>query len=133
MSTVSTDPIADMLTRIRNAASVGKSEVRLPHSKIKETIARELVKNRFLKDVVVEKATPRNTLIITIFSEGTNPKFTSIDRISTPGRRLYASVKDIPHVKNGRGIVIVSTSKGVMSGAEAVKQRLGGELICKVY
>lgn len=133
MSMVSTDPIADMLTRIRNAASVGKHEVRLPHSKLKETIARELVKNRFLQEVVVEKGNPRNTLIITINPEGTNPRFTEITRLSTPGRRLYAGVKDIPRVKSGRGIVIVSTSKGVMSSVDAIKQRLGGELICKVY
>lgn len=130
---VSTDPIADMLTRIRNAAAVGKHEVRMPHSNIKETIARELAKNKFLKDVTVEKGTPRNTLIVTIFEPGTNPSFTELARISTPGRRMYAGANDIPKIKNGRGIVIVSTSKGVMNGFEAVKKRLGGELICKVY
>lgn len=133
MSMVSSDPIADMLTRIRNAASVNKTEVRLPHSNLKETIAKELVKNNFLKSVVVEKGSPRNTLIITINDEGTNPKFTELARVSTPGRRVYASVKEIPKIKSGRGIVIVSTSKGVMSSVEAIKQRLGGELICKVY
>lgn len=130
---VSTDPIADMLTRIRNAAMVGKHEVRLPHSNIKETIARELAKNRFLKDVMVEKGTPRKTLIITICDEGTNARFTEISRMSTPGRRMYAAVSEIPKVKSGRGIVLVSTSKGVMSSTEAIKNRLGGELICKVY
>lgn len=130
---VSTDPIADMLTRIRNAAMVGKHEIRLPHSNIKETIARELVKNKFLKDVVVEKGTPRNTLIITICEEGTNARFTEISRMSTPGRRMYAGVSEIPKIKSGRGIVLVSTSKGVMSNTEAIKNRLGGELICKVY
>ncbi len=130
---VSTDPIADMLTRIRNAINVGKTEVRLPHSKIKETIARELTKNGFLKEVMVEKGTPRNQLIITINKPGENPAITEINRVSTPGRRYYASVKEIPRVKNGRGIVIVSTSKGVMSGFEAAKNRLGGEVICKVY
>jgi len=130
---VSTDPIADMLTRIRNAAAVGKSEIRLPHSNIKETIARELMKNKFLSNVTVEKGTPRNTLIITIFEQGSNPAFTEISRISTPGRRMYAGASEIPKIKNGRGIVIVSTSKGVMNGFEAVKKRLGGELICKVY
>lgn len=130
---VSTDPIADMLTRIRNAAAVGKHEVRLPHSKIKETIAQELVKNKFLRAVVVEKGTPRNTLVITINDEGENARFTEIVRMSTPGRRMYAGVKDIPKVKNGRGMVLLSTSKGVMSGFDAAKQRLGGEVICKVY
>lgn len=130
---VSTDPIADMLTRIRNAILVGKNEVRLPHSNIKETVARELVKNGFLETVVIEKGTPRNQLIITINQPGTNPKITEIQRVSTPGRRYYAGASNIPRVKNGRGIVIVSTSKGVMNGFEAVKNKLGGEIICKVY
>jgi small subunit ribosomal protein S8 len=130
---VSSDPIADMLTRIRNAASVGKNEVRLPHSNIKETVARELAKNGFLKNVVVEKGSPRNQIIITINDEGAPVKFTEIVRMSTPGRRMYASVNKIPRVKNGRGIVLLSTSKGVMSGYDAAKQRLGGEVICKVY
>lgn len=130
---VSTDPIADMLTRIRNAANVNKHEVRVPHSNIKETIAKELVKNGFLKNVVVEKGTPRNELVITINEEGQNARFTELTRMSTPGRRLYTSVKDIPKVKSGRGLVLISTSKGVMSSFEAAKQRLGGEVICKVY
>lgn len=130
---VSTDPIADMLTRIRNAIAVGKTEVRLPHSNMKETVARELAKNGFLSDVMVEKGTPRNQIIITINEAGTNPRITEIQRMSKPGRRFYTGAKDIPKVKNGRGLVIVSTSKGVMNGFEAAKQRLGGEVICKVY
>mgnify|MGYP000939290195 CR=1 FL=1 len=130
---VSTDPIADMLTRIRNAISVGKHEVKLPHSNMKETVARELAKNGFLSKVIVEKGTPRNQIIITINEPGKNARITEIKRVSTPGRRYYASVKEIPRVKNGRGIVLVSTSKGVMSGLEAAKNRLGGEVICKVY
>lgn len=130
---VSTDPIADMLTRIRNAANVGKHEVRMPHSKLKETIARELTKNGYLKTVTVEKGTPRAELVIIINPEGSNVRFTEIKRMSTPGRRLYTNVKDIPRVKSGRGIVLISTSKGVMSSFEAAKQRLGGEVICKVY
>lgn len=133
MSMVSTDPIADMLTRIRNAALVGKHEIKLPHSKIKETIAKELVKNKFLKNVSVEKASPRDTLVIQISNEGENVRFTEITRMSTPGRRFYTNVKDIPKIKSGRGLVLISTSKGVMSGFEAKKQRLGGEIICKVY
>lgn len=133
MSMVSTDPIADMLTRIRNAANVNKHEVRVPHSNIKETIAKELVKSGFLKGVEVEKGTPRAEIIITINEEGQNAKFTELTRMSTPGRRMYTSVKDIPRVKSGRGLVLISTSKGVMSSFEAAKQRLGGEVICKVY
>jgi small subunit ribosomal protein S8 len=133
MSTVSTDPIADMLTRIRNAINVRKNEVALPHSKVKESVARLLKENRFLDDVKVEDATIGKTLRIIINSEGTNARITEIARLSKPGRRDYAKAEKIPVVKRGRGLVIVSTSKGMMTGSEAKKQGIGGELICKVY
>lgn len=133
MSLQSTDPIADLLTRIRNAISVGKNEVRVPSSKMKQAVAEQLKSNGYLADVKVEKATPRDNLVITINKEGENPVITEIDRISKPGRRVYAKVSEIPTIMSGRGMVIISTSKGVMSGHEAAKQRLGGELICKVY
>lgn len=133
MALQSTDPIADLLTRIRNAAMVGKHEISVPTSKLKETVARELKKAGYIKDVVVEKATPRNNLIVTINEPGENVVFTEIARISKPGRRVYAGADDIPRVKSGRGIVLVSTSKGVMTGQKAIKERLGGELLCKVY
>ncbi len=128
-----TDPIADMLTRIRNSINANKNEVRLPHSNLKETVARELVKNRFLSKVDIEKASPRSTLIITIAEEGKAPAITEIARMSTPGRRVYSKASEIPRIKNGRGLVLVSTSQGVMNGFEAAKKRLGGEVICKVY
>ena len=133
MSLQSTDPIADMLTRIRNAINVGKTEVRMPSSKLKETVARVLAKNGYLSEVKTEKKTPRDELIIVINNEGENPTITEIARVSKPGRRVYARSGEIPRVKSGRGVMIVSTSKGVMTGTEAVKNRLGGELICKVY
>lgn len=133
MSMLSTDPIADMLTRIRNAASVGKTEVTLPTSKIKETIARELVEAGYLANVKVEEEKPQSRLVITINKPGTNSVITEIKRLSSPGRRVYARASEIPRVKNGRGIVLVSTSQGVMTGQAAHKARLGGELILKVY
>jgi small subunit ribosomal protein S8 len=133
MALQSTDPVADMLTRVRNASAVGKNEVRLPSSKLKQTVAEQLKKAGYFEAVKVEKAKPQDELVITIFQEGGDPVFTEIERVSKPGRRVYASVSEIPKVKNGRGIVLVSTSKGVMTGVEAIKQRLGGELICKVY
>ncbi|MCL1876939.1 30S ribosomal protein S8 [Candidatus Saccharibacteria bacterium] len=133
MSLQSTDPIADLLTRIRNAIAVGKNEVRLPSSKMKLTIAKELVKNGYLADVKTEKKSPRDELIVLINKEGESPVITEIDRVSKPGRRVYAGVSEIPKVKSGRGVMIVSTSKGIMTGTEAIKNRLGGELICKVY
>ena len=133
MSLQSTDPIADLLTRIRNAIAVGKNEVRLPSSKLKLTVAKELVRAGYLVDVKTEKQAPRDELIVTIARDGDNPTITEIARVSKPGRRVYASASDIPRVKSGRGVMLVSTSKGVMTGSEAVKQHLGGELICKVY
>lgn len=133
MALQSTDPVADLLTRIRNAVMVGKNEVRVPTSKLKETIARELKKAGYLADVTVEKGTPRNTLVITINKDGENAVITEIVRMSKPGRRVYAGVAEIPKVKSGRGIVLISTSKGVMTGNQAIKERLGGELLCKIY
>ncbi len=133
MALQSTDPIADMLTRVRNATMAGKNEVRLPSSKLKQTVAEQLKKAGYLQAVKVEKAKPQDELVITIYEEGRKAVFTEIERVSKPGRRVYAGASEIPQIKNGRGIVLVSTSKGVMTGVEAVKQRLGGELICKVY
>jgi small subunit ribosomal protein S8 len=130
---VSTDPIADMLTRIRNAILVQKREVSLPHSNIKQAVAELLKKNGFLAGVKTIDASIGKTLVITINGENENAKITEIKRSSKPGRRLYVAAKDIPIIKRGRGLVVVSTSKGLMTGNEAKAQRIGGELICSVY
>ncbi len=130
---VSTDPIADMLTRIRNAAAVNKHSVSLPYSKIKETVAKILADNGFLAGVSAEGEGKEKALVVTINGENEAAKITSIARLSRPGRRVYVSADDIPTVKRGRGIVVISTSKGVMAGHEAKAKRLGGELICEVY
>ena len=133
MSLQSTDPIADLLTRIRNAAMVGKAEVRVPTSKLKQVVAEQLVKNHYLVDVTVEAGKPRGTLVVTINRTGESPAFTELARVSKPGRRVYGAAADIPKVKQGRGIVLVSTSKGVMTGGEAAKHKLGGEVLMKIY
>ena len=133
MSLQSTDPIADLLTRIRNAAMVGKTEVRVPISKLKKVVAEQLKKNGYLSDVKVEDGKPRGTLVITINEAGQNTTFTELTRMSKPGRRMYVAASDIPRVKSGRGIVLISTSKGVITGGEVYKQRLGGEVLLKVY
>lgn len=133
MSMQSTDPIADLLTRIRNAKMVGKTEVRVPASKMKQVIAKQLKKNGYLHDVKLEEGNPRDTLVITINEEGQNPTIQEITRLSKPGRRVYVKSAEIPKVKSGRGIVLISTSKGVITGHEAIKQKLGGELLLKVY
>ena len=133
MSLQSTDPIADLLTRIRNASMVGKTEVRVPTSKIKKVVAEALKANKYLVDVKEEAGKPRGTLVITINKPGENSVINEITRLSKPGRRVYVKAEEIPKVKSGRGLVLVSTSKGVITGQQAVKLRLGGELLLKVY
>jgi small subunit ribosomal protein S8 len=133
MSLQSTDPIADLLTRIRNAIMVGKTEVRVPTSKLKLVIAKQLVKNKYINSVVEEKGAPRGELVITINADNENARITEIKRVSKPGRRVYVASADIPKIKSGRGIVLVSTSKGVMNDREARKAQLGGELLLTVY
>lgn len=133
MSLQSTDPIADLLTRIRNAVMVGKNEITVPSSKLKKVVAEELKKAGYIAGVKVEAAKPRDVLVVTINKPGENAAINEIKRLSKPGRRVYVSANDIPKVKSGRGIVLVSTSKGVVTGQEATKQRLGGELLLSVY
>jgi len=133
MSIITTDPIADMLTRIRNAIMVRKTEVSVPHSKSKEAVAKLLVKSGFVDAISVNKEEIGKNIVITLNSESANSPITEIVRMSRPGRRQYVKAKEIPIVKRGRGIVLVSTSQGVMTGAEAKKKNVGGELICKVY
>lgn len=133
MSKTTTDPIADMLTRIRNAILVRKAEVSLPHSKLKESVARLLQESNFVDQVSVSDAPVGKTLTVRINGDDANARITEIVRLSKPGRRHYVNAKEIPVVKRGRGVVIISTSKGLMTGDRARAERVGGELICKVY
>jgi small subunit ribosomal protein S8 len=133
MSTTTTDPIADMLTRIRNAIAVRKVEVSLPHSQVKESVARLLKDSHFIDDVSVKDAPVGKTLTVKLNDEQASARITEIVRLSKPGRRYYVNAREIPIVKRGRGLVIISTSKGLMTGDQAKVQNVGGELICKVY
>ena len=133
MSIQTTDPVADLLTRIRNAIAIGKNEVRVPTSKLKFAVADKLQKTNYLEKVEVEDAKPRGILHIVINNEGENARINEIEKVSTPGRRIYAGVSEIPKVKSGRGTVLISTSKGIMTGQEAVKNKLGGEILVKVW
>ena len=133
MSLQSTDQIADLITRIRNAGMVGKTEIRVPTSKLKVAVAEVLVKNGYLAACDVEEGTPRGMLHVVIANPGENTKINEIEKVSKPGRRVYAAADEIPTVKSGRGMVIVSTSKGLMTGKEAKKNRLGGEILVKVW
>lgn len=130
---VSTDPISDMLTRIRNSIAVSKNIVSMPHSNIKQQVAELLKHSGFIDGVASEGKGIDKKLVITINSEAENARITEIARLSRPGRRMYVSADEIPTVKRGRGVVIISTSKGVMTGDDARKKHVGGELICQVY
>ena len=133
MSIQTTDPVADLITRIRNAIAVAKTEIRVPTSKLKFAVADKLQKTHYLELVEVEDAQPRGILHVVINKEGEAARINEIKKISTPGRRIYAGVSEIPKVKSGRGTVLVSTSKGIMTGQEAVKNKLGGEILVKVW
>ena len=133
MSLQSTDQIADLITRIRNAVMVGKTEIRVPTSKLKQAIVEILVKNGYLASFEIEEGDLRGILHVTIAPEGANAKINEITKISKPGRRVYSGAKELPVVKSGRGMVIVSTSRGLMTGREAKKQHLGGEVLVTVW
>ena len=133
MSIQTTDPVADLITRIRNAIAVGKTEIRVPTSKLKFAVASKLQKTNYIETAELEKAEPRDILHIVINKEGENARINEISKVSTPGRRIYAGVAEIPKVKSGRGTVLVSTSKGIMTGQEAIKNKLGGEILVKVW
>jgi small subunit ribosomal protein S8 len=130
---ISSDPIADMLTRIRNAIAVNSASVTMPHSKLKEQVAKILADNGFIEKVETNEDNGRKALVITINGEDEPAKITEISRLSRPGRRLYVKSPALPTVKRGRGLVVVSTSSGIMTGAQAKAKNLGGELICEVY
>lgn len=133
MSIQSTDQIADLLTRIRNALLIGKNEVYLPTSKLKVAVVEALKKAGYLADFEIIDHAPRNVLHVTIAETGKVPTIHEIDKVSKPGRRVYVAVDEIPKIKSGRGLVLISTSKGIMTGRDAVKNRLGGELLVKVW
>jgi small subunit ribosomal protein S8 len=131
---VTTDPISDMLTRIRNAIAVHKTAVSLPHSNAKEAVANILKEHKYISGVkVTDEGGVNKTLVLSLNNENENSRITEIKRLSKPGRRMYSSSDKIPMVKQGRGIVIVSTSKGLLTGLQARQQHIGGELICEVY
>ena len=133
MSLQSTDQIADLLTRIRNAVQVHKNEILVPTSKLKVGIAEVLAKNGYINGYEVIDGTPRGMLKLVINEPGESAKINEITKVSKPGRRVYSAADDLPTVKSGRGMIIVSTSKGLMTGREAKKNRLGGEILVKVW
>ena len=127
------DPIADMLTRLRNANIIGKVELQIPHSKLKSDVARVLKKEGYIEDFKLQKDGKKTSLQILLKGKGQMRAVSGLRRISAPGLRRYVGARDIPRVLGGMGICILSTSSGVMSGHEARKKNVGGELLCQVW
>ena len=128
------DPIADMLTRIRNAVMVRHDSVLVPASRMKMAIAKILKEEGFITDYEVVKGKPHRSLKINLrYMEENRPAITGLKRVSKPGLRVYVQKKEIPRVYGGLGIAIISTSKGVRTGPQAWHQGAGGELLCYVW
>jgi small subunit ribosomal protein S8 len=128
-----TDPIADMLTRIRNAAMAHHDSVQMPASKIKLSIAKILKDEGFITDYTVLKAKPQRIIKISLKYINGRPAIAGLERASKPGLRLYVGSHEVPRVYGGLGVSILSTSKGVMTGQEAWHKNIGGELLCYIW
>lgn len=129
-----TDPLGDMLTRIRNAQLRRQSKVSTPSSKLRLNVLEVLQQEGYIRGfAAVDHGTGKSELEIELKYFDGEPVIRTIERVSKPGRRVYASVKNIPRVKNGLGVSILSTPKGVMSDADAREQNLGGEVLCQVF
>src|SRR3954469_24601751 len=127
-----TDPISDMLTRIRNANLALLPNTELPHSKIKESIASILKREGYISDFAVEGKLPKK-IKLKLKYQGKKSVIEGLRRISTPGLRRYVGSTDIPRVRNGLGTAIISTSQGLMTGVQARKNNIGGELLCYIW
>ncbi len=134
---VTSDPIADMLTRIRNALMIGRPTVEVPSSKLKLEIARILKEEGYISDYMVDDSGsfPVITLALKYYGDRRNrrPVITKLERVSKPGRRVYRGRTDLPRVLSGAGIAIVTTPKGVMTANDARRKRVGGEVLCYIW
>ncbi|RUM88430.1 MAG: 30S ribosomal protein S8 [Thermodesulfatator sp.] len=129
-----TDPIADMLARIRNALMARHKTVEIPASRIKREIARILKEEGYIEDYEFVAEGPQGKIVITLkYDEDRRPVIAGLKRVSKPGRRVYAGVKKLPRVLGGLGIAIISTSQGIMTDHEARRRGVGGEILCEVW
>lgn len=128
-----TDPIADMLTRIRNAQMVRKDSVSLPYSRMKFHIAEILKKEGYIRSADMTEESGRKEIVIELKYVSRKPAIRTLKRVSTPGRRVYVGVTKLPHVYDNLGFAIISTSKGLMTNREARKAKVGGEVLCEIF
>ena len=127
------DPIGDMIARVKNAQARKHKKVELPSSKFKSKIADILKNEGFIKDFKVSTEEKKNILSLELKYHSGNPVISNFERVSKPGRRIFSSADSLPKINNGLGIAILSTPKGVMTDIDARKQKVGGEIICKVF
>ena len=127
------DPIGDMIARIKNAQSRSHKKVELPSSNFKIKIAEILKNEGFVKDFKISSENNKNLLLLELKYHSGNPVINTFERVSKPGRRIFSSADSLPKINNGLGIAILSTPKGVMTDLDARKQKVGGEIICKVF
>jgi len=127
------DPIGDMIARVKNAQFRNHKKVDLPSSKFKVRIADILKNEGFIKDFSVNNETNKSILSLELKYHSGNPVINNFERVSKPGRRIFSSAEGLPKINNGLGIAIISTPKGVMTDIDARKQKVGGEIICKVF
>lgn len=128
-----TDPIADLLTRVRNAAMARHDSVLVPASKTKLAMAKILKDEGFISDFSIVKGEPQRMIKIALKYIDKQPAFIGLERVSKPGLRVYSGKQEIPRVYGGLGVAILSTSKGIMTGQDAWKKNLGGEILCYVW
>ena len=127
------DPIGDMIARVKNAQARKHKKVELPSSKFKSKIADILKNEGFIKDFKVSTEEKKNILSLELKYHSGNPVISNFERVSKPGRRIFSSAESLPKINNGLGIAILSTPKGVMTDIDARKQKVGGEIVCKVF
>ena len=127
------DPIGDMIARLKNSQMRNQKKIELPSSKFKAKIAEILKSEGYIIDFEVKSDQNKSNLHISLKYNSGNPVISSIERVSKPGRRIFSSAESLPKVNNGLGIAIISTPKGVMTDIDARKQKVGGEIICKVF
>jgi small subunit ribosomal protein S8 len=127
------DPIGDMIARVKNAQERNHKKVELPSSNFKVKIADILKNEGFIKDFKINEENKKTKLSLELKYHSGNPVISNFERVSKPGRRIFSSAEGLPKINNGLGIAIVSTPKGVMTDIDARKQRVGGEIICKVF
>jgi small subunit ribosomal protein S8 len=129
-----TDPIADMLTRIRNGAKARHEQVQMPWSRVKEGVGRVLCEQGYLRDVSVSGEVPKRTLTVRLrYTDAGDSAITGIKRISKPGMRVYSSSSEVPLVRSGLGVAVVSTPVGLLADRDARKRNVGGEILCEVW